>query len=66
MNDGPGRRCRGLSLTKDRQFTRVRGFLKKKRPDLAICTYTVTGIDIIRKGSNHPLGRRREKLRLKR
>jgi len=41
---------------KDRQFTRVRDFLKKKRPGLAICTYTKVGIDLIRMESNRPLG----------
>ncbi|MFZ5830468.1 MAG: hypothetical protein ACOY3P_10285 [Planctomycetota bacterium] len=40
---------------KDRQFTRVRDFLKHKRPDLAICTYTLEGVDVIRKESNLPL-----------
>ena len=28
------------NVMKDKQFTRVQRFLKKKRPDLAICTYT--------------------------
>ena len=41
---------------KDRQFTKVHDFLKGKRPDLAICTYTLQGIDVIRKESNRPLG----------
>lgn len=40
----------------DRQFTRVRDFLKNKRPYLAICSYTQTGVDVIRKESNRPLG----------
>ncbi len=40
----------------DRQFTRVHDFLKAKSPGLAICTYTLAGIDIIRKESNRPLG----------
>ncbi len=40
----------------DRQFRRVNEFLKAKRPDLAICTYTSTGVDVIRKESNRPLG----------
>jgi hypothetical protein len=40
----------------DRQFHRVNAFLKAKRPDLAICTYTTAGVDIIRKESNTPLG----------
>lgn len=40
----------------DRQFRRVNVFLKTKRPDLAICTYTTTGVDIIRKESNRPRG----------
>ena len=42
-------------MMSDRQFTRVNAFLKAKRPDLAICTYTPTGVDIIRKESNTPL-----------
>lgn len=42
---------------KDRQFTKVQTFLKGKRPDLCICTYTTTGVDVIRKESNRPLGR---------
>ena len=42
-------------MMSDRQFTRVSAFLKAKRPDLAICTYTPTGVDIIRKESNTPL-----------
>jgi hypothetical protein len=40
----------------DRQFRRVNGFLKAKRPDLAICTYTSAGVDVIRKESNRALG----------
>ena len=40
----------------DRQFHRVNAFLKKKQPDLAICTYTSSGVDVIRKESNRPLG----------
>lgn len=40
----------------DRQFSRVNQFLKDKRPDLAICTYTSSGVDVIRKESNRPLG----------
>jgi hypothetical protein len=40
----------------DRQFQRVNEFLKDKRPDLAICTYTSVGVDVIRKESNRPLG----------
>ncbi len=40
----------------DRQFNRVNAFLKAQRPALAICTYTATGVDIIRKESNTPLG----------
>jgi hypothetical protein len=42
---------------KDRQFRRVRDFLKKKRPGLAICTYTLEGVDVIRSESNSRLGR---------
>jgi len=40
----------------DKQFHRVNTFLKRKRPDLAICTYTTAGVDVIRKESNRPLG----------
>jgi len=40
----------------DRQFRRVNEFLKAKRPDLAICTYTSAGVDVIRKESNRALG----------
>jgi len=43
-------------MMSDRQFNRVNAFLKAKRPDLAICTYTPTGVDIIRMESNRPLG----------
>ena len=43
-------------MMSDRQFHRVNAFLKAKRPDLAICTYTTAGVDIIRKESNTPLG----------
>ena len=42
-------------MMSDRQFSRVNAFLKAKRPELAICTYTPTGVDIIRKESNTPL-----------
>jgi len=44
-------------MMSDKQFHRVNAFLKKKRPDLAICTYTSAGVDVIRKESNSPLGR---------
>lgn len=44
-------------MMQDRQFQRVHGFLKARRPDLAICTYTSTGVDVIRKESNSALGR---------
>jgi hypothetical protein len=40
---------------KDRQFLRVRDFIKAKRPDIVICTYTEQGVDVIRKESNHSL-----------
>jgi len=40
----------------DRQFRRVNTFLKSKRPNLGICTYTKEGIDIIRRESNSALG----------
>ncbi len=43
-------------MMSDRQFNRVNAFLKAKRPDLAICTYTTAGVDIIRKESNTPRG----------
>lgn len=41
----------------DRQFTRVSQFLKSKKPHLCTCTDTPTGVDVIRKESNSPLGR---------
>jgi hypothetical protein len=41
----------------DKQFHRVHDFLKAKRPNLAICTYTTAGVDVIRKESNSALGR---------
>ena len=44
------------NMMRDRQFTRVNEFLKGKRPDLCICTYTSTGVDVIRKESNRALG----------
>lgn len=43
-------------MMSDKQFHRVNAFLKAKRPDLAICTYTSAGVDVIRKESNRPLG----------
>jgi hypothetical protein len=45
------------NMMKDKQFNRVNAFLKAKRPDLAICTYTPTGVDVIRQESNSRLGR---------
>jgi hypothetical protein len=45
-----------VKTMKDRQFSKVRAFLKDKRPDLCICTYTTVGVDVIRKESNRPLG----------
>ncbi len=41
----------------DKQFHRVNDFLKAKKPNLAICTYTTAGVDVIRKESNSALGR---------
>lgn len=41
----------------DKQFHRVHDFLKAKKPNLAICTYTTAGVDVIRKESNSALGR---------
>jgi len=41
----------------DKQFHRVNDFLKAKRPNLAICTYTTAGVDVIRRESNSALGR---------
>lgn len=41
----------------DKQFHRVNDFLKAKNPNLAICTYTTAGVDVIRKESNSALGR---------
>lgn len=40
----------------DRQFQRVRDLIKSIRSDIAICTYTVNYIDVIRKESGAPLG----------
>ncbi|MHC4226024.1 MAG: alpha-amylase family protein [Planctomycetota bacterium] len=40
----------------DRQFGRVRDLIKSIRSDIAICTYTVEHIDVIRKESGAPLG----------
>ncbi len=45
-----------VKAMKDKQFSKVRAFLKGKRPDLCICTYTTIGVDVIRKESNKPLG----------
>lgn len=45
-----------VRMMKDKQFSKVRDFLKGKRPDLCICTYTTVGVDVIRKESNRPLG----------
>lgn len=44
------------NMMRDRQFLRVNEFLKGKRPDLCLCTYTSSGVDVIRKESNHALG----------
>lgn len=41
----------------DKQFHRVNDFLKAKKLNLAICTYTTAGVDVIRKESNSALGR---------
>jgi hypothetical protein len=41
----------------DKQFHRVHDFLKAKKPNLTICTYTTAGVDVIRKESNSALGR---------
>jgi hypothetical protein len=43
--------------TSDDLFHRVNAFIKAKRKDIAICTYTAAGVDIIRKESNDDLGR---------
>ncbi len=43
--------------TSDELFHRVNAFIKAKRKDIAICTYTAAGVDIIRKESNDDLGR---------
>ena len=40
----------------DRQFDRVKNLIKSIRSDIAICTYTVRHIDLIRKESGAPLG----------
>jgi hypothetical protein len=39
------------------QFERVRALVKEKDPNLAICTYTADGVDVIRMESNTPQGR---------
>ncbi len=43
--------------TKQELFLKIHSFLKKKKPGLAICTYTATGVDIRRNESNKRLGR---------
>ncbi len=43
--------------TSDELFYRVNRFIKAKRSDIAICTYTPAGVDIIRKESNSALAR---------
>jgi len=37
------------------QFEKVNAFVKGRNPNLAICTYTAAGVDVIRKESNAPL-----------
>ena len=39
------------------QFERVRALVKGKNPNVAICTYTADGVDVIRSESNTPQGR---------
>jgi hypothetical protein len=39
------------------QFERVNRLIKDKNPNLAICTYTAAGVDVIRSESNAPHGR---------
>jgi hypothetical protein len=36
------------------QFERVNQLVKGKRPDIAVCTYTAAGVDVIRMESNRP------------
>lgn len=45
---------KGIQIS--RQFGRVRDLIKSIREDIAICTYTVNHIDVIRKESGAPLG----------
>jgi len=42
--------------TVSEQFERVNRLVKGKRPDVAICTYTAAGVDVIRSESNTPHG----------
>ncbi|MHB8897175.1 MAG: alpha-amylase family protein [Thermoguttaceae bacterium] len=37
------------------QFEKVNAFVKGRNPNLAICTYTQSGVDVVRKESNSPL-----------
>jgi len=43
-------------IQKNRQFERVRELIKSIREDIAICTYTVEHIDVMRKESGAPIG----------
>ncbi|MBW8002348.1 MAG: hypothetical protein FVQ80_10055 [Planctomycetes bacterium] len=43
--------------TSDELFRKVKDFIKNKRSDIAICTYTDAGVDIIRDESNSALDR---------
>jgi len=43
--------------TSDELFYRVKSFIKSKRSDVAVCTYTDVGVDIIRNESNSAFDR---------
>jgi hypothetical protein len=47
---------RFCSETVQEQFERVNRLIKDRNPDLAICTYTAAGVDVIRSESNTPHG----------
>jgi hypothetical protein len=46
--------------TIDDQFTRVNELIKSKGKDIAVCTYTVEGVDIVRTESHSGMWRRQE------
>ena len=43
--------------TSDELFHRVNQCIRAKRKDIAVCTYTAAGVDVIRRESNSALGR---------